>query len=146
MIEPLRLSYDLACPPAHAFTVWTTRLSLWWPKGHTVSGDPDTVVTLEPRLGGRIFERTPEGAEHDFGVITAWEPPYRLGYLWHIRRPASEATDVALSFIEAGAGRTRLEIVHSGWERLGAEAQAWRDANTSGWNALLPGLLIALHA
>ena len=58
----------------------------WWPKGHSASGDPDAVVTLEPRLGGRIFERTPDGAEIDWGEITAWDPPHRLGYLWHIGR------------------------------------------------------------
>ena len=84
--DPLRLSFDIGCPTDHAFDVWTTRLSSWWPKGHSASGDPDTVVTLEPRLGGRIFERTPDGTEIDWGGITAWNPPHRLGYLWHIGR------------------------------------------------------------
>jgi len=64
-IDPLRFSFDIECPPDHAFAVWTTRLSTWWPKGHSTSGDPDTVVTLEPHLGGRIFERTPDGTEID---------------------------------------------------------------------------------
>jgi hypothetical protein len=33
---------------------------------------------------------------------------------------------------------TRLEITHTGWERLGAEAETWRDANRGGWAGLLP--------
>jgi hypothetical protein len=53
MIEPLRLSVEIQCSAAHAFEVWTSRLSTWWPKGHSASGDPDMVVTLEPRMGGR---------------------------------------------------------------------------------------------
>jgi hypothetical protein len=65
-IDPLRLSFEIDRPADHAFEILTTRLSSWWPKGHSASGDPDTVVTLEPRLGGRIFERTSDGAGIDF--------------------------------------------------------------------------------
>jgi hypothetical protein len=72
VIEPLRLSYEIDCPAEHAFDVWTRRLSTWWPKDHSASGDPDTVVVLEPRLGGRIYERTPDGTEIDRGEITLW--------------------------------------------------------------------------
>jgi hypothetical protein len=146
MIPPLQLSYDLQCSPEHAFEVWTTRLSSWWPKGHSASGDPDTMVMIEPRLGGRIFERTPDGTEIDWGEITRWEPPYRLGYLWHIRRHADEATNVELTFVDRGDGTTRLEIMHTGWERLGAQGRAWRESNTNGWSALIPNFMAAAEA
>jgi len=115
MIEPLTLSFEIGCSPEHAFDVWTTRLSNWWPKGHSASGDPDTFVVLEPRLGGRIFERTPDGTEIDWGEITLWSPPNRLGYLWHISRDRSDATNVNLTFVELEDGTTRLDIVHDGW-------------------------------
>jgi len=142
-LDPLRLQFDIECPPEHAFAVWTTRLSSWWPKGHSASGHPDTVVTLEPHLGGRIFERTPDGTEIEWGVVTTWSPPHRLGYLWHIGRDRGDATDVELTFVDLGDGATRLEIVHSGWERLGAEGREWRDSNTAGWRALLPAFIAA---
>ncbi|MDT5292711.1 MAG: hypothetical protein QOF88_7600, partial [Mycobacterium sp.] len=89
MIEPLRLSYELSCPTDHAFDVWTTRIAGWWPKGHSTSGDPGASVVLEPREGGRIFERLTDGTEIDWGVITQWDPPRRLGYTWHIGRDAT---------------------------------------------------------
>lgn len=143
MIEPLRLSYVIDCPVEHAFEVWTTRLSTWWPTGHSASGDPATTVVLEPRLGGRIFERTSDGTEIDWGEITRWSPPSRLGYVWHIGRERADATDVELSFIDLGEGRTRLEIEHTGWERLGTEGVAWREANTNGWDSMIPGYLAA---
>ena len=146
MIEPLRLSYDIRCPADHAFEIWTTRLSTWWPKGHSASGDPDTEVVLEPRPGGRIFERTSEGAEIDWGEVTQWSPPRRLGYLWHITRDRSDATNVELTFVDLGDGTTRLDIVHTGWENLDADGPAFREANTGGWGALLPHFAVAAEA
>jgi Activator of Hsp90 ATPase homolog 1-like protein len=138
VIEPLVLSFDIDCDPKHAFSTWTERFSRWWPRGHTVTGDPDVEIVLEPRVGGRIFERTTDGTEIDWGEVTHWEPPTRFAYLWHIRRDRADATDVELTFADAGNGTTRLEIVHTGWERLGVGAVEWRDANRGGWAGLLP--------
>ena len=138
MIEPLRISVDVACPPEHAFVTWTARFGVWWPWGHTVSGEREATVVLEPGVGGRIYERTPEGVELDWGEITGWEPPVRLAYLWHIRRDRADATDVEITFVALDDGTTRVDIVHTGWERLGAGGQAWRDANAGGWAGLLP--------
>ncbi len=85
MTTPLRLSFDVDCPPQHAFTVWTSKIGTWWPRDHTVSGDPEEVV-LESGAGGRIYERTAAGERHEWGEVTVWEPPRRLAYLWHIGR------------------------------------------------------------
>ena len=65
----------------------------------------------------------PDGTEIDWGEITLWSPPSRLGYLWHIGRDRSDATDVELTFVDVGDGRTRLDIVHS---RLGAARRRGR--------------------
>jgi hypothetical protein len=146
VIEPLRLSFEIRCAPDHAFEVWTTRLSSWWPKGHSASGNPDTTVVFEPRLRGRIFERTPDGTEIDWGEITTWSPPRRLGYLWHITRDRADATSVDLHFVALDDGTTRLDIVHDGWERLGADGPVFREANTSGWNALIPSFVVAAES
>ena len=144
MIEPLRISFEVGCPPDHAFDTWTERFAMWWPRGHTVSGHPDAEVVLEPEVGGRIFERTPDGTEIDWGEITAWDAPRRLAYLWHIRRDRADATDVEITFVGLDDGTTRVDIVHTGWERLGADGQAWRDANAGGWASLLPHFKEAL--
>ncbi len=138
MIEPIRLSFEVDCPPAHAFETWTGRIDRWWPADHTVTGEEGLTVVLEGRPGGRIFERTPSGAEHDWGEVTIWDPPERFAYLWHLRRDRSDATDVEIRFVDLGDGTTRVEIEHAGWERLGAEGETWRDRNHGGWATLLP--------
>jgi uncharacterized protein YndB with AHSA1/START domain len=143
-MEPLVIELDVGCPPAHAFATWAQRTSLWWPHGHSVSGDPAMTVHFEPRAGGRIFERTPDGAEHDWGEVTAWEPPERLAYLWFLRADRADATDVEIRFVAVGEAATRVEIEHSGWERLGDRGPFWRERNLGGWATLLPHFRAAL--
>ncbi len=142
-IEPLRLSFEVSCPAEHAFRTWTERISTWWPKSHTVSGDAGLAVVLEGRPGGRIFERTPSGQEIDWGEVVEWEPPLRLTYWWHIRRDREDATEVAINFVNVAGDRTRIDIEHRGWDRLGERGQSWRDANQAGWDGLLPHFIAA---
>ena len=146
MIEPIRLAFDVAAPPRHAFEVWTARISQWWPADHTVSTEPDLAVVLEGRAGGRIFERTRDGVEHEWGEVTIWEPPTRLAYLWHLRRDRADATEVEIRFVDRGDATTRVEIEHRGWERLGADGESWRDRNLGGWSTLLPHYEAAVAA
>ena len=137
MDEAIELDFTLDCPPEHAFEVWTCRATMWWPSAHTVSRDPRVVVTFEPRAGGRVYERTPDGTEHDWGRVVAWEPPGRLAYTWHIATEPSNATDVEITFAPEG-DRTRVRVTHAGWQRLGTFAQDWRGANRLGWEGVLP--------
>jgi hypothetical protein len=138
VIEPLRFSFEVACDPAHAFKTWTARASVWWPPGHTVSAERGLDVVFEPRVGGRVFERTRGGVEHEWGEITVWDPPRRVGYLWHIATDRSDATDVEISFVEVDQSRTRVDIEHRSWERLGDRGEPWRDQNRGGWDGVLP--------
>ncbi len=144
MTSPLRLSFEVACPVEHAFTVWTSGFGAWWPRDHTVTGGPGLRVVLEGRVGGRIFERTRDGVEHDWGVITVWEPPTRLAYWWHLAQDCGDATVVDIQFRPVETSTTRIEIEHHGWERLGARGGALRDRNHAGWESLLPHYLAAL--
>jgi uncharacterized protein YndB with AHSA1/START domain len=131
-MEPLQIDFTVACPPERAFEMWARRTSMWWPHGHSVSGEPGLTVTFEPHAGGRIFERTPSGDEHDWGEVLVWEPPRRLAYLWHLRFDRSDATEVSVTFTEAPEG-TAVRIVHTGWERLGAAGPERRERNRKGW-------------
>lgn len=135
---PLHLQFDVACPVEHAFAVWTERIDSWWPADHTVSSEPDLTVVLEPRVVGRIYERTAAGLEHEWGETTVWGPPYRLGYRWHLRRDRDDATDVEIRFRRGRRYGDASRHHHSGWERLGAGGADWRERNQAGWDTLWP--------
>lgn len=137
MIDPLRITFDVGCTPERTFELWTARTSTWWPATHTVSARRGVEVIIEPGVGGRIFERTPEGEEHDWGQVTAWEPPTRISYLWHLRQDRADATHVEITFAGAEGTGTRVAIVHHGWDELGARGAEQRERNEHGWTGLL---------
>lgn len=145
MTSQLRISFEVACPAEHAFSMWTSRLGIWWPPDHTVTGQSDLSVVLEGRVGGRIYERTAGGIEHDWGTVTIWDPPATLGYSWHLGGDPAAATDVVVRFLAAGIAETRVEIEHGGWDRLGQGADRWRDRNRIGWETLLPYFVAAIE-
>ncbi len=145
MIAPIAMSFDVACSAEHAFRTWTSQINTWWPTDHTVSGQSGLTVVLESGVGGRIYERTPEDVEHDWGEVTVWDPPTRLAYLWHLRQDREDATEVEIHFLAQSATTTRIEIEHRGWERLGAASNERRAQNRGGWESLLPHFQSAIE-
>jgi len=145
MVEPLRNTFELEVPAEHAFRTWTARIDQWWPRTHSWTQDPRLTVVLEPRLGGRLYERTPDGFDHDWGEVTIWEPSDRFGYLWHLKADRSDASDILVTFEPVTDARTRVTIEHTGWERLGADGLDWHDTEMGGWLDLLPHYLRAIE-
>jgi hypothetical protein len=146
VIEPIQLTFELRCSADHAFEVWTQRIGQWWPVDHTASGEDGLTVVLEGQIGGRIFERTVAGVELDWGEVTVWEPPTRLGYLWHLRQDRAKPTRVEIRFVPVADDRTRVEIEHRDWERLGEAGPDLRERNRGGWATLLPHFVDAASA
>lgn len=138
MIEPIRISFVVECPPDHAFDTWTQRATSWWPPEHTASHEAGAQIVFEPRPGGRIFERTADGNEIDWGQVVEWDRPRRLRYLWRIATDAKNATDVEIAFTPMPEEATRVDVEHGGWDRLGDLGPDWRDANVAGWTGVLP--------
>ena len=112
----VRRSVDVAIPPSAAFELFTTGIARWWPLHHGFSygGDRAATIALEPRLGGRFYERFTDGDELQVGEVIACEPPARIVFTW--QAPGwSGATEVEVTF--AGDDRlTRVEVEHRGWD------------------------------
>ena len=124
-------------PVEHAFRVFTAEIHTWWPlHTHAVDTRASDEVVLEGRVGGRLFERTPAGDEHDWGAVVVWEPPHRVGYTWHPGRGEETAQEVEVTFTAAGGG-TRVEIRHWGWEKLAGPIDETIASYNEGWDAVL---------
>lgn len=143
MIEPLRETTTVQASADEAFSAFAD-LGSWWPPAYTWSGDVLEVIGIEPRVGGRCFERGPHGFECDWGRVLSYEPSRRLVFLWQIgprREPVpdpAQSSEVEVSFAEGG-GATRVALTHRHFDRHGEGAAGYRDglASEHGWPYLL---------
>jgi uncharacterized protein YndB with AHSA1/START domain len=146
---PIRRSVEVKVPPARAFAIFTAEASRWWLKSHSISATKSPIkdVVIEPRAGGRWYERGEDGSECDWGQVLAWEPPSRLLLAWQInadfKYDPSLLTEVELRFTPTGSG-TLVELEHRLIERMGERGAGMRDAFTRGWGLLLESF--AQHA
>ena len=123
---------------SHAFSRFTSEMAGWWPlPSHSTSGGNADTVVMENRLGGRIVERIRGGGESVWGTITAWDPPRRVAFTWHPGDPLEKATYVDVRFVAIDSARTRVELEHVGFERLGAMAKRARRGYPIGWAYVL---------
>lgn len=144
IIPPVRHSLEVEAPRAHAFDVFTRRIDLWWPREHHIGKEPLKEVVMEPREGGRVFERGIMGAECDWGRVLVWEPPVRLvvswqiDYEWQYQPDISRCSEYEVRFFELTRQRTRVDFEHRGFERHGVPGgQTIRDSVNKGWGGLL---------
>ena len=131
-VPPVIKSVTVRCPPATAFKRFTEDLAAWWPLAtHHIGDDPQACV-LEGRVGGRLYERSGAGVECIWGIIEEWDPPRRLAFTWQVRLAAEHTQRIDVTFAPAPGG-TRVELAHSGWEKLGEAAAARRESYEKGW-------------
>lgn len=108
--ESVERSIVVPCTMARAFQIFTAELNRWWPRSHSRSGNPAITVTIEPRAGGRLYERTPKGLEYEWGQVIAWEPPRHLVYHWYLGSGSEQPSRVDVHFTDLDAGRTRVSL------------------------------------
>jgi len=130
---PVRQSVLVRASLQHTFGSFVATIGAWWPV-QPFSAGKDRVrdVTVEPRLGGRIYETWDDGTEVDWGTVTAWEPPEGLVMTW-TGTPA--ATEVEFTFTALGPGLTRAAVEHRGWDALTDEQLAEDCALPGGYSS-----------
>lgn len=143
-LDAVRASLIVAQPVDRTFECFVREFGRWWPLPYTYSQDRFQTAEIEPRKGGRWFERDNDGNETSWGEIRAYEPPSRIVAAFAIspmRRPepAEKASEVEFRFRSEGAARTRLELEHRDFARHGEEGEQLREgmASRQGWPLIL---------
>jgi uncharacterized protein YndB with AHSA1/START domain len=139
---PVRKSILVKAPPERAFEVFTAGIGRWWPRSHHIGKAELQDAIIEPRAGGRWYERGADGRECDWGRVLAWEPPQRLVLAWQIsadwQYDPNLVTEVEVRFTPEGEG-TRVDLEHRNLERFGDKAEIVRGQIESegGWGLIL---------
>ena len=134
----VRSSASVPLAPAEAFRLFTHDMASWWPLiTHSVYGREATGITIEPRIGGRVFETTDDGRTSDWGIVSAYRPGERLAMSWHPGEEPAMATRVDIRFEPSPEGGTTVDLVHTGWEVRGAEGPSIAADYSPGWKFVL---------
>lgn len=144
-IPDLQGGATVALPIDEAWVFFTTSIGRWWPAAYHIGRADLADVVLEPRTGGRWFERGADGGECDWGRVLVWEPPHRLVVTWQINGrwefdpDPARASEIEVRFTADGPDRTGVALDHRHLDRL-IEGAAIRTAiaeGGGGWNTVL---------
>ena len=137
---PVRKSIRVAVPQARAFDVFTARFGAWWPKSHHIAPVEMKDAIIEPRQGGRWYEKGIDGSECVWGEVRVWEPPARIVLSWRLNSKFQlddeMDSEVEVRFIPEGEGATRVELEHR-IMAVDAEDIAKQVSAPGGWGSLL---------
>lgn len=145
-IAPIRKQITVAAPQDKAFEVFTAGMGRWWNPQYSIGSEPLATVVVEPREGGRWYERGEQGEECDWGHVLVWEPPHQLVLAWQItadwKHDPQLHTEIDVRFAGEGSSSTRVTLEHRGLEALGDQAESVRAIFDSpgGWLGLLERL------
>jgi len=130
-------------PQAFAFETFTKQ-GTWWPMAtHHIGEQPAVDVVVEPKSGGRWYEKAADGTECLWGDVLIYDPFARLVLGWHLNAKwefdPEFVTEVEVTFTAVGPETTRVKIEHRDMEKYGADEEAVNRALRSeqGW----PGML-----
>jgi len=143
-IAPVRKSVVVEASPGRAFDVFTAGMDRWWPRSHAIGAAPLRESVLEPFVGGRWYTRHEDGSDVVVGHVRVWEPAARLVVSWEVSAdwkpdPRPKFTsEVEVRFTAAPGGRTRVDLEHRNFERMGVAAgEKMRKDVDGGWPTLL---------
>jgi len=136
----VRKSVRVQAPIERAFAVFVEQMETWWPATHHIGKTPFEAIFVEPRVGGRWYERNANGEQCTWGTVLKWDPPHAVAFSWHLGPghdtapddwvfdpDLSRASEVEIRFIAQGAGATLVELTHSKLERHGEGYQQLRE-------------------
>ncbi|HWE84395.1 MAG TPA: SRPBCC family protein [Terracidiphilus sp.] len=120
-----------------AFSVFVEQMETWWPATHHIAREPFELIVVEPRVGGRWYERSASGVEGEWGTVLGWDPPNSVRLSWHLGpghdspdwvadMDMAKASEVEVRFLDLDAETTIVELIHSKLERHGEGWQQLR--------------------
>jgi uncharacterized protein YndB with AHSA1/START domain len=141
VVSPIRQSIVVSVSRERAFDLFTSRMADWWFTGEGIGPRPFRQLVLEPRKGGRWFERAEDGAETNWGEVLDWDRPARVLLAWQIdgawKFDPDLVTSLEITFEEMDANSTCVRLEHRDLERLGMSGGKAVETMREGWGKLL---------
>lgn len=149
----VRKVMSVRAPQEVAWRVFTEKMGTWWPlTTHKIGKAKAVDAVIEPRVGGRWYERGDDGSTCAWGRVLLWDPHSRLVLSWEItgdwKHDSGLKTEVEVRFIADGKNGTRVELEHRHLDAYGARRDEMRGifGSEGGWSGLLASFARAAAA
>jgi hypothetical protein len=129
-LAPIRHDYVLPVTPREAFDAYVEHIGQWWDPAYSPSADGYRGLTIEPRVGGRVYLVDASMGEVVWGEVLAITPGAVVEHTSSLGQDAAHPTAISVRFVPLDGGRTRVEFEHGGWSSDNAGYRAkftdWR--------------------
>ena len=130
-VNSVEKSVTVRAAPSVAWQVFTEGIGSWWPLAtHKIGKAKAVDAVIEPRVGGRWYERGDDGSTCDWGCVLVWEPPSRLVLSWDVnadwQHDPTLKSEVEVRFIAEGRDATRVKLEHRHLDRYGPHREQMR--------------------
>jgi uncharacterized protein YndB with AHSA1/START domain len=131
------LQVRIAADQQRVWRALVADISRWWPTSFNVGGE-SARMTIEPRVGGRMFEDWGQDRGVLWSTIILFDPPHRIEFAGHLTPSfggpatsmiqialAAEGKETVLSLTDSVFGRVAKSTIASlgeGWKMLFADS------------------------
>lgn len=86
-------------------------------------------MTIEPRVGGRVYATHSDIGEDEWGRVTEWEPGHRLVHTFTLAQNPAQPSEIAVEFAaadgpEAPRAGCTVRFAHGGWSEANSAVRA----------------------
>ena len=145
---PVRCAVTVPLSLERAFALFTEGFFSWWPHGHHLGKADPADVVLEPRTGGRYYERGVDGSECDWGQVLACDPRagsscpggQRERRHWFPDPYRARASEFEVTLVAQPDGQTRSSLSTATLSGTGPAGRRPRGVSSpGGWVTILDG-------
>ena len=131
------IEIPINAPVSRTWSTMIIDISRWWRKDFLICEDSKG-MTIEPRVGGLLFERAGlEGCGYAWGQIISFQPDKHLGYIAQIvppwGGPAQSVVQISLKADESNPHTTVLTLTDS---LIGHVSEDLMSCLDDGWRQL----------
>ena len=122
-LAPITHEYELSCGADRAYEIYAGRIGEWWDPRYSANAETLESVTIEPRVGGRVYATHSDLGRNDWGEVTVWEPGRRLAHTFTLAQDPAFPSEVDVEFDPAKGGCT-MHFAHGGWTADNADVRS----------------------
>jgi uncharacterized protein YndB with AHSA1/START domain len=130
---PIRHEYVLPVTPREAFDAYVEEIGQWWDPSYSPDAEGYRGLTIEPRVGGRVYHVDASRGEVVWGRVLAIAPGAVVVHTSTLGQDPAHPSRITAQFVPLDEGGTRFEFEHGGW----TEDNAGDRAKFTDWPAIL---------